>query len=110
MAAGLANLGVARGDKVGLWMPNYTNWYITALGIYRLGAVCVKLNPAFQGPEIGYCIEKVGIKAIVTSEMYKTQNYHGILTELYPDLREQRVAQGEGCLKQIIVDSDKKFR
>lgn len=44
------------------------------------------MNPAYQGPEIEYCINKVGIKAIVCGRKFKTQDYYGILKGIAPEI------------------------
>lgn len=41
LAAGFLNLGLEKGDCVGIWSPNYEFWYITMLAIARAGLVCV---------------------------------------------------------------------
>lgn len=46
----------------------------------------VAINPAYQVPELEYCLKKVEIKAIVSPEVYGTQNYYNMLTEIVPEL------------------------
>lgn len=93
-------------------MPNTLNWYIAMMGIARLGGVCVALNPAFQTPEIEYCIQKVGIKAMITMDTYKTQQYHGMLQEVLPELRtgQTKIKSEKYTLERVIVDSNKHLR
>lgn len=41
LASGLLNLGLKKGEFVGIWSPNYEFWYISMLAIARAGLVCV---------------------------------------------------------------------
>ena len=41
LAAGLLQLGLVPGDRVGLWGPNSSGWYISRLAIARAGLVAV---------------------------------------------------------------------
>lgn len=47
----------------------------------------VAINPAYQKPEIEYCIKKVGLKTIIMPTEFRTQNYYGMLTELCPEIK-----------------------
>lgn len=83
------------------------------MGIARLGAVSVSINPAYQIPEIEYCINKVGMKAIVTTENFKTQRYHEMLSEIFPELQAGQTKidnENYPTMKRIIVDSNKRLR
>ena len=47
-AAALAALGVAKGDRVALLLPNCPQFLICELGAWKAGAVVVPLNPIYQ--------------------------------------------------------------
>lgn len=82
------------------------------MGIARLGGVCVALNPAYQVPEIEYCIKKVGIKAIITTETFKTQNYHQMLADIFPQMNSEgpKIKTHNFTMERVIIDSDKRLR
>lgn len=61
------------------------------------------MNPAYQLPEIDYCIRKVGVKAVIAPQFFRKQNYYEMLTNL------QSKKSKENPLKNIIVHSDKKL-
>ena len=46
----------------------------------------VNINPAYQPSELKYCLNKVGVKAIVSSESFKTQDYYKMMAEIMPEL------------------------
>ena len=51
LAASLARLGVAKGDRVGIMLPNCPQYIVAAFGVLRLGAIVVNINPAYTARE-----------------------------------------------------------
>ncbi|KAK2586052.1 hypothetical protein KPH14_012049 [Odynerus spinipes] len=78
-AAGLKKLGLKKGDKLGIFGPNDIEWIITFFSAARLGLVTVAINSAYQPNELAYCIQKVGVKAIVSPVEFKKRNYADML-------------------------------
>jgi long-chain acyl-CoA synthetase len=65
-AAGLlAAYGVKAGDRVGLQMPNLPYFPIVYLGILRLGAVMVPMNPLLKDREVAYHLTDSGARVMV---------------------------------------------
>lgn len=64
-AAGLVDLGVRRGDRVAIWMPNCLEWVVSFFGAVRAGAVVVPLNTALAGSEAEYQIRQSGSTVII---------------------------------------------
>jgi long-chain acyl-CoA synthetase len=52
LAASLAELGTAKGDRVGIMLPNCPQYIIAAFAILRLGAVVVNINPSYTAREV----------------------------------------------------------
>ncbi|XP_068990502.1 medium-chain acyl-CoA ligase ACSF2, mitochondrial-like [Neodiprion pinetum] len=73
-AAGLKKLGLKRGDRVGIWSPNSIEWSVVFLAIVRTGFKVVGMNPADQLNELIYGINKVGTRAVVAADSFKTQS------------------------------------
>ncbi|PSN55071.1 Acyl-CoA synthetase family member 2, partial [Blattella germanica] len=86
LAAGLVQLGMQHGDRVGIWGPNSTEWYLTQMAAARAGLMLVNINPAYQIPELNYCLNKVGVKALIASEKFKSQNYHQMVEAIAPEI------------------------
>lgn len=61
------------------------------------------MNPAYQLPEIDYCIDKVGVKAVIAPESFRKQNYHEMFAQLLAKKSESKT------LKSLIIHSDKKL-
>ena len=85
-ATGLLALGLRPGDRVGIWNPNTYEWYLTQMVAAKLGAILVNINPAYQPGELKYCLNKVGVKAVVASNTFKTQDYYSMLKEVLPEI------------------------
>ncbi|MGC2038576.1 AMP-binding protein, partial [Paraburkholderia caledonica] len=86
LAAGFLALGIVKGDRVGIWSPNRVEWLLTQFATARIGAVLVNINPAYRLAELEYALNKVGCKAIVAAERFKTSMYLEMLQQLAPEL------------------------
>jgi fatty-acyl-CoA synthase len=86
LASGLLALGVEPGDRVGIWSPNRVEWLLTQFATARIGAVLVNINPAYRLAELEYALNKVGCKAVVAAEQFKTSKYLEMLQTLAPEL------------------------
>lgn len=65
VAGGLQELGVARGDRVALMLPNIPEFVFTFFGVQKLGAIAVPFNTMYKGREITHILQDSGAKVIV---------------------------------------------
>ncbi len=79
LAAGLGSLGIARGDRVGIWSPNRPEWLITQYATAKIGAILLNVNPAYRVAELEYALSVSGCRAIVTAEALRSSDYIGML-------------------------------
>jgi fatty-acyl-CoA synthase len=86
LAAGLLSLGIAKGDRVGIWAPNCYEWCLTQFATAKIGAILVCINPAYRTFELEFALNKSGCVALVTAQRYLTSDYAGMLVELAPEL------------------------
>jgi fatty-acyl-CoA synthase len=93
LAAGFLSLGIGKGDRVGIWSPNRFEWLLTQFATARIGAVLVNINPAYRVAELEYALRKVGCKALVTAETFKTSNYISMLLDVVPELASQQAGE-----------------
>ncbi|MGU7785340.1 AMP-binding protein [Burkholderia sp. PU8-34] len=89
LAAGLLDLGIGKGDRVGIWSPNRVEWLLVQFATARIGAVLVNINPAYRVAELEYALRKVGCKALVTADKFKTSDYLSMLLDIAPELGHQ---------------------
>ncbi|HXG90704.1 MAG TPA: long-chain fatty acid--CoA ligase [Vicinamibacterales bacterium] len=66
LAAGLVRLGVVKGDRVGVMLPNCPQYVISAFATLRLGAVVVNINPIYTSRELMSVADDSGIKVLIT--------------------------------------------
>jgi fatty-acyl-CoA synthase len=86
LAAGLLALGLTKGDRVAIWSPNRYEWVLTQFATAKIGAIMVCINPAYRLYELEYALNKVGCKAIISAESFKTSFYLEMLQALAPEL------------------------
>ncbi|MDA3918177.1 MAG: AMP-binding protein [Deltaproteobacteria bacterium] len=64
-AGGLKQLGIKKGDKILLYIPNCIQWVIAYLGIQKAGAVLVPVSPIYTSHELEYMINNSEAKIII---------------------------------------------
>lgn len=67
LAGHLADIGIARGDTVAIFLPNSVAWVESCLAIARAGAVSVPISYDATEPEIAYRLADANCRAIVTT-------------------------------------------
>ena len=66
LSKALMRLGVAKGDRVGIMLPNCPQYIISAFAILRLGAVVVNINPIYTARELQNVATDSGLKVLIT--------------------------------------------
>ena len=93
VAAGLLALGLFPGDRVGIWAPNCAEWALTQFATAKAGLILVTINPAFRISETEFTLNKVGAKAIICADQFKTSDYPAMLEALAPEIRRSRAGE-----------------
>lgn len=65
-ACGLQALGIGRGDRVGLFLPNVPHYLIGYFGALKLGAIVVNFSPLYSVEELTHQVEDSGTRLLVT--------------------------------------------
>ncbi|MDI3514550.1 MAG: fatty-acyl-CoA synthase [Rhodocyclaceae bacterium] len=86
LACGLMRLGLAPGERIGIWSQNNMEWALTQFATAKAGLVLVNINPAYRRSELEYALNKVGCRALVLSPAFKTSNYLEMIADLAPEL------------------------
>ena len=92
-AAGLVELGLKPGDRVGIWSPNNIEWAVTQFATAKAGLILVNVNPAYRLSELEYALNKVGCKALILAERFKSSDYVAMIRELAPELDDCAASQ-----------------
>lgn len=86
LAGGLLQIGIEKGDRVGMWAPNRPEWLLTQFATARIGAVLVNINPAYRVFELEFALRKTGCKALILAERFKSSDYVGMIRDAAPEL------------------------
>jgi long-chain acyl-CoA synthetase len=70
LAAWLQGLGLARGDRVALMMPNVPQYPVAIAAVLRAGLVVVNVNPLYTPRELQHQLQDSGAKAIIVLENF----------------------------------------
>jgi fatty-acyl-CoA synthase len=85
LARALLGLGVAKGERVGIWAPNLPEWVLVQYATARIGAILVNINPAYRTDEVRYVLQQAGISVLVAAEAFRTADYRAMVDEVRPD-------------------------
>jgi long-chain acyl-CoA synthetase len=94
MAAALASLGVKKGDRVGIFMPNTPQFVLTYFGILKAGGVVVATNPLYSAREIEHQANDAGIEVML------------VMSNFYNTIKQ---AQPKTKIKKIVVTNIKEY-
>ncbi len=90
IANGLRSLGIRRGERIALFLPNIPEFVISYLGILKIGAIAVSINVMFKSDEVSYILNDCAAKIIITTE---SQSQYVQEADL-PQLRHILIAEG----------------
>ncbi|MGS2646214.1 AMP-binding protein [Streptosporangium sp. LJ11] len=91
-AAGFARLGVRRGDRVVVQLPNTASFVVVFLALVRIGAAPVLALPAHRSSEIGYLCELSEARAYVIPDVHGGFDYRELARSL--------------AVEHVVVDGD----
>jgi long-chain acyl-CoA synthetase len=69
MSNALGALGVKKGDRVGIHLPNCPQYMIAYYAVLSLGAIVVNLNPMYTAEELKLIVENTGMTTLFTFDM-----------------------------------------
>ena len=109
-AAGLIQLGVKKGERVGIWSPNNAEWLITQFATAKIGAILVNINPSYGIFELEYALKQSGVKYLILATGFKRSDYISMIYELAPRAKDVGNLTVESAklpeLKSLILLSD----
>ncbi|MEV7614280.1 AMP-binding protein [Streptomyces sp. NPDC089799] len=85
LALGLLDLGIGKGDRVGIWAPNRAEWTLVQYATAKIGAILVTVNPAYRSHELRYVLNQAGVRLLVAADRFKTSDYAAMIGEVRPD-------------------------
>lgn len=94
LAAALAGMGVKKGDRVAIIMPNCAQFVIAFYAILKAGAIVCATNPTYPGPKLRDQLKDAGATVAI------------VLSKFYPLLKE---VQAQTDVKEVIVTNIKEY-
>jgi long-chain acyl-CoA synthetase len=86
LAAGLAGLGVKKGDRVGIFIPNTPQFVMAYFAILKVGGVVVAINPLYTAREIEHQVNDAGIELMLVMS-----NFYNLIKQVQPKSKIRRV-------------------
>jgi len=93
-ANALIGLGVKKGDRVALYMPNCPQFLIGYFGILKAGGVVVATNPLYAEREVEFQLNDAGVETVLV-----LSRFYGLLKKVQPRTR----------IKNVIVTNIKEY-
>lgn len=114
LAIALMNLGIQKGDRVLLQLPNWSEFVSSYFALQKIGAITVLLLPRHAQLEINHLCRLTGAVAWIVPEKYRKINYLPIIDDVLetnPELKHVILARGKegsrfSTLETLIRDSD----
>lgn len=108
LAKSLLASGIKKGDRVGIWAPNCSQWVLLQYATARIGAILVTVNPAYRSVDLEYAVNQSGISMLFSSVSFKSSNYKQIILEVsdkMPNLK--KVVFLEEDWEEFLQDNNK---
>lgn len=98
------NLGINKGDRVAVIMPNLIQYPLSIFALFKIGAIVVNINPLYVETEIDYILENSGAKHVIILDMmahkldnlYNKHNLKNVIVTKVPDIYP--------CIKRIVIN------
>ena len=94
LAAALVSLGIGKGDRVALIMPNSPQMLISEFSIWKAGAIAVPMNPLYTLNEFEHALNECGAETAI------------VLTPFYEKIK---IVQPDSRLKRVIATNIKEY-
>ena len=86
-ALGLMHLAVQKGDRVGIWATNCSEWVIVQFAAAKIGAILVNVNPAYRAYELKFALEQSGCQTLIMVPNFKNADFVSIFFETCPEAK-----------------------
>ncbi|HWM18398.1 MAG TPA: AMP-binding protein [Ilumatobacteraceae bacterium] len=105
LARALVASGFERGDRIGIWAPNCSEWVLVQYATARIGVILVNINPAYRTHEVRYALQQSGCRGLVAATDFKSSDYVAMVDEVRPDLPdlEQVIHLGTAAWSELLA-------
>jgi len=87
VSRGLMALGIEKGQHVGIWVTNYSEWVVAQFATAKIGAVLVTVNPSYRTHELEYVLKQSEANALILIGQFRNSDYVSMANEVIPELK-----------------------
>jgi fatty-acyl-CoA synthase len=110
LARGLVSLGIKKGDKIAIWMPNNFNWLLAEFAVIKAGGIMVPLSTRFKSYDLQYILRQSDSVAILSAARLGKIDFYEILIEVCPEIEHNEpgklASEKVPFLKTIVIFDD----
>jgi fatty-acyl-CoA synthase len=85
-ARGFLALGIQKGDRVGIWSTNSSEWVITQFATAKIGAILVNINPLNRAFELSHVLRQSECQTLLLIDGFRDASYVLTIREICPEL------------------------
>ena len=111
LAQQLLTLGLGKGSRIGILLPNGIDWLTMFVAAGRIGAVVLPLSTLAQARELAWVARQAGIELLVTAPAFRGHDYLDRLEEALPgldsaDSKSPLFLRAAPRLRNVVVTGD----
>lgn len=114
LSKGLLEIGIRKGDHIGVWARNVPDWLTFFFASAQIGAVLITVNTLYKKHELDYILRQSDMKVLALVDSYQDSDYLGIIYELVPELstafRGELSSSHYPFLEKVIYIGQKKHK
>jgi fatty-acyl-CoA synthase len=107
LARGLVGVGYQKGDRIGIWSTNNSEWLLLQMATARIGAILVNINPAYRPRELTYALQRSEVQGLFVIPSFRSSDYIAMLVEAIPELKSAKPAEVRSkefpALRRVVV-------
>ena len=101
LARALMAIGIEKGDRVGIWATNRTEWVLTQFATAKIGAILVNLNIRYRAHELEYALRQSECQTLILIRGFHDCDYVESLYSIAPSLAAGRSGSGSFSARQL---------
>jgi fatty-acyl-CoA synthase len=105
-AGAMQALGIGKGDRVAILLPNGEQWLSLFYGAALIGAVTVPVNTRFKAAEIDFCLKQSGAKVLFYVDRFLNNDFRSMVKEIGFDLAIEISNMKKGKYTEVKVQPD----
>ena len=109
LAVGLRRRGIGPGDRVAVQIPSWTEFFVIATAVSRIGAIIVPIMPIYRRDEVGFILAAAEVKAAFTAQEFRGFAHGELFLDLArtsPHLQTVVVLRGDAVPEGAVSYAD----